>query len=125
MCSLLLPGLGSGRTLQTLSAVAFGLALAVRPQVFLLLPAIFLALDGSAQSRGEPWKQICVTFVGWGVVAGAVTALGFLPLVWAGILGDFLGCMKDPGPASLQHDKSWPEYLIRMSPQKHPPSCSP
>ena len=119
MCSLLLPGLGSGRTLQTLSAVAFGLALAVRPQVFLLLPAIFLALHGSAQSRGESWKQIFVTFVGWGVVAGAVTALGFLPLVWAGILGDFLGCMK----ALVQppyNTTSPGQILVRLSPQKHP-----
>lgn len=119
MCSLLLPGLGSGRTLQTLSAVAFGLALAVRPQVFLLLPAIFLALHGSAQSRGESWKQIFVTFVGWGVVAGAVTTLSFLPLVWAGILSDFLGCMK----ALVQppyNTTSPGQILVRLSPQKHP-----
>jgi len=119
MCSLLLPGLGSGRTLQTLSAVAFGLALAMRPQVFLLLPAIFLALHGSAQSRGESWKQIFVTFVGWGVVAGAVTALGFLPLVWAGILGDFLGCMKTL--VQPPYNTTSPgQILVRLSPQKHP-----
>ncbi len=119
MCSLLLLGLGSGRTLQTFSAVAFGLALAVRPQVVLLLPAILLALHGSARSRGESWKQILAGNVGWGVVAGAVTALGFLPLVRAGILGDFLGCMK----ALVQppYNTTGPgQILVRMSPQKHP-----
>jgi len=119
MCGLLLPGLGSGRTLQILSAVAFGLALAVRPQVILLLPAILLAIHVPAQSRGESWKQVLVALVGWAVVAVALTALGFLPLVWAGIVGDFLGCMKllvqppynTTGPGQI---------LVRLSPQKHP-----
>jgi len=119
MCSLLLLGLGSGRTLRTVSAVAFGLALVVRPQVFLLLPALLLALHGSAQGGGESWKQTLMALVGWGFVAGVVTALGFVPLVWAGILGDFLGCLKalvqppynTTGPAQI---------LVRLSPQKHP-----
>ena len=95
-------------------------ALAVRPQVFLLLPgAIFLLVHGSAQSRGESWKQILVAFVGWGVVAGAVTTLGFLPLVWAGILGDFRPRMK----ALVQppyNTTSLGQILVRLSPQKHP-----
>ena len=52
-------------------------------------------------------------------MAGAVTALGFLPLVWAGILGDFLGCMK----ALVQppyNTTSPGQILVRLSPQKHP-----
>ena len=119
MCSLLLLGLGSGRTQRILSAVAFGLALTVRPQVFLLLPALLLAIHGSTQARGESWKQTAMAFLGWGVVAGVVTALGFLPLVWAGILGDFLNCVK----ALVQppYNTTGPlQVLVRMSPQKHP-----
>ena len=119
MCSLLLLGLGSGRTIGFVSALSFGLALTVRPQVILLLPAVLLALRGSVQARGGSWKQILMAFAGWGVVAGVVTALGFLPLAWAGILGDFLACLR----ALVQppYNATSPgEFLVRLSPQKQP-----
>jgi hypothetical protein len=119
VCSLLLLGLGSGRTLRTVSAVAFGLALVVRPQVFLLMPALLLAIHGAAQARGESWKQALMAVAGWGVVACVVTALGFLPLVWSGILGDFLGCLK----ALVQppYNRTSPiQVFLRLSPQKLP-----
>jgi len=119
MCSLLLLGLGSGQTLRTLSAVAFGLALVVRPQVFLFLPALLLALDGSARGVGEPWRRTLVAFLGWGAVAGVVTAVGFLPVVWAGVLGDFLSCVKEL--VQPPYNSTSPgQVVIRMLPQKHP-----
>ena len=55
----------------------------------------------------------------WGAVASVVTAVGFLPVVWAGVLGDFLSCVKElvQPPYSTN---SPGQVLIRMSPQKHP-----
>ena len=119
MCSLLLLGLGPGHTLRTLSAVAFGLALVVRPQVVLLLPALLLALDGWARAVGESWGRTLVAVLGWGAVAAAVTAAAFLPVVWAGVLGDFLSCVKEL--VQPPYNTTSPgQVLIRMSPQKHP-----
>ena len=116
---LLLPGIGSAPAFRVFSAVAFGLALVVRPQVILLLPAVVLALDASTRAPGEPWRKTFSALFWWVVVVGVVAGLGFLPLVASGIGGDFLACLK----ALVQppYNKVGPsELLIRLSPQKHP-----
>ena len=116
---LLLPGIGSAPAFRVFSAVAFGLAVVVRPQVILLLPAVVLALDASTRAPGEPWRKTFSALFWWVVVVGVVAGLGFLPLVASGIGGDFLACLK----ALVQppYNKVGPsELLIRLSPQKHP-----
>ncbi|MGZ5978446.1 MAG: hypothetical protein ACXWNX_13470, partial [Isosphaeraceae bacterium] len=116
---LLLPGIGSAPAFRVFSAVAFGLALVVRPQVILLLPAVVLALDASTRAPGEPWRKTFSALFWWVVVVGVVAGLGFLPLVASGIGGDFLACLK--ALAQPPYNKVGPsELLIRLSPQKHP-----
>ena len=43
---------------------------------------------------GGSWKRSVGAVVAWGLVAALVTAAGFVPLVRAGILDDFLGNLK-------------------------------
>ena len=76
------------------SLTRVGLALTVRPQVVVLLPAILPALDASARPAGAPWKVTVLAVAAWGLVAALVTAVGFAPLVWAGVLGDLLATLS-------------------------------
>ena len=119
LCSLLLPGIGSASACRVFSAVAFGLAVVVRPQVILLSPAVLLALDASTRAPEEPWRTTFSALFWWVVVVVAVVGLGFLPLLASGIVGDFLACSR----ALVQppYSRIGPiEFLIRLSPQKHP-----
>ncbi len=118
-CSLLLLGLGSGRTMRLMLRGRFrsGDRCAAAGLCALACP---LAGDrGSAQVRGESWKQSARDLFSWALVAAVVTAVGFLPLMWAGILGDFRTCVQ----VLLQppYNTSGPlQVFSRMSPQKHP-----
>ncbi len=94
VCSLLLPGTIPGRFGRLASAIAFGMALTIRPQVIVLLPAILPALDASARPAGSSWTSTFLAVVGWGLLAALVTAAGFIPLVQGGILDDFLANLK-------------------------------
>ena len=116
---LLLPGIGAAPAFRVFSAVAFGLALVVRPQVVLLSPAVVLALDASTRAPEEPWRKTFAALFCWVVVVVVVAGLGFLPLLASGIVGDFLACSR----ALVQppYSRIGPsEFLIRLSPQKHP-----
>ena len=120
MSSLLLLGLGTGRTSRVVSAVAFGLALSVRPQVFLLLPA---ALAGNSMPRPKLAEETGNRPPAFALVGASwrdcPSRLGFLPLVWAGVVGDFLSCVKVL--TQPPYNTSGPlQVLLRMSPQKHP-----
>ena len=119
LLSLLLPGIESVAAFRALSAVAFGLAVVVRPQVVLLLPAVVLALDASTRAPEEPWRKTFAALFWWLVVVAVVVGLGFLPLFASGIMGDFLACSR----ALVQppYSRITPvEFLSRLSPQKHP-----
>ncbi|MGZ3470023.1 MAG: hypothetical protein ACXWO1_10005 [Isosphaeraceae bacterium] len=119
MCSLLLPGIGAASAFRVFSAVAFGLAVVVRPQVVLLSPAVVLALDASTRAPEEPWRKTFSALFWWVVVVVVVAGLGFLPLLASGIVGDFLACSRalvQPPYSRISPS----EFLIRLSPQKHP-----
>lgn len=94
VAGLLLPGVVPGRSGRVLSALAFGWALTVRPQVIVLLPAVLPALDASARAAGGSWRPTLRAVAAWLVVVALVMALGFVPLVWAGVLDDFLANLR-------------------------------
>ena len=89
LASLMMPSIWAGQGGRVSSAVAFGLALLVRPQVVLLLPAILLAVDSSVRPPGAPWCQSLIAVLTWGLITGLTVALGFMPLVLNGTLLDF------------------------------------
>ncbi|HEV3163816.1 MAG TPA: hypothetical protein VGZ22_07230, partial [Isosphaeraceae bacterium] len=79
-----------GRIGRLTSALAMATALVIRPQPVLLLPALVLALaDGSTDRRDGPAK-VLLSGLEWGVVCAIFLALAFAPLVWAGVLPDFV-----------------------------------
>ena len=118
MCSLLLLGLGpgipSGPSPRSRSAWRWS-APAGRPALARTVAgAGWLGAGGrrtlEADAGGRPRL---------GRVAAAVTAAAFLPVVWAGVLGDFLSCVKEL--VQPPYNTTSPgQVLIRMSPQKHP-----
>ena len=89
LASLMMPSIWAGQGGRVSSAVAFGLALLIRPQVVLLLPAILLAVDSSVRPPGAPWRQSLIAVLTWGLITGLTVALGFMPLVLNGTLLDF------------------------------------
>jgi hypothetical protein len=89
LASLMMPTIWAGRGGRVISAVAFGLALLIRPQVVVLLPAILLSLDRSARPPGAHWLQSFLPLLTWGLISGLTLALGFLPLLLNGSLIDF------------------------------------
>ncbi len=89
LASLMMPSIWAGQGGRVSSAVAFGLALLIRPQVVLLLPAILLAVDSSVRPPGAPWRQTLIALLTWGLISGLTFAIGLLPLVLNGTLLDF------------------------------------
>jgi hypothetical protein len=86
---LMMPAIWAGHGGRVSSALAFGLALLIRPQVVVLLPAILLSVDRSARPPGAPWHQALGACPAWGLISGLTFAAGLLPLVVNGILVDF------------------------------------
>ena len=79
-----------GRVGWWLSAVGFALGMLVRPQVVLFLPALLMAATARQRLAGVSRRATLVSGAAWLGVAGVAVALGFAPLVRAGVLGDFL-----------------------------------
>ena len=73
-----------------LAALAMSSGLLIRPQVILLLPALTLAVAEGPRRAGASWIKASVKAMAWLIVVGLITAVGFLPLVRAGILDDFI-----------------------------------
>jgi hypothetical protein len=98
---LLLADAFPGRRSRWLSALTTAAALAIRPQTVLFVPALALAIARGVEPRPEDegntgsgpartLSQIAGVLLGWGLLVALVVGLAFLPLVAAGILGDFL-----------------------------------
>lgn len=79
----------SGRSGQILSACALAVAVITRPQCVLFLPAVALALDERARAYGEPVRCSARVWLAWMTAFTVFVALGFAPLVAAGVLPDF------------------------------------
>jgi len=76
-----------GRGGRLVSAMAAALALAVRPQVVLFLPALAAAVDpGGSASPRDRLRAVA----GWALAFGASSALAFAPVFLSGMGGDFL-----------------------------------
>jgi len=84
-----------GRTGRVVSAIAMAIAVCFRPQTVLLMPALALSIDASldgenASSLGKRFR----TQVLWGGLFTLTLALTFIPLVWAGVMRDFLNGIR-------------------------------
>jgi hypothetical protein len=98
-----------------LGAVSFAAGMAFRPQIVVLAPAVILILDADARARGASLWRRGVSVVGWSAVIGLCLAAAFLPLAAAGILDDFLRCLRDLKPGATGYSKfSLPALLSRL-----------
>jgi hypothetical protein len=88
LSSLLMPAIWPGHGGRIVSAVAFGLALSIRPQVVVFLPAILWSLDRSARPADAPWHHTLIALLTWVLIAGLAFSLCLLPLALNGILID-------------------------------------
>jgi hypothetical protein len=117
--ALLAPMLWRGRGGRLLSAVAFGVALIFRPQSVCFAPAIALSLDCGARQPGERWTVTALALVEYSVAVAATVTLGFLPLIRAGLIGDFLRTLKQMGSNASGYRPSThsepADRLIRMA----------
>ena len=96
------------------------LAFTIRPQVVLFFPAVLMAL-ASGLSGG---KQRLVAVGGWLALFGAFTGLLFLPLVVAGIWGDFLHNLAVVSPGGGYNRAVPPARLRRCSSRPLPRASS-
>ena len=98
-----------------LGTLSFAAGMAFRPQIVVLAPAAVLILDSDARSRGASAWRRGVAVVGWSAVVGLGLAAAFLPLAAAGILDDFLRCLRDLKPGAGGYSKfSLPALLSRL-----------
>jgi hypothetical protein len=79
-----------GRLGRGASALALATGLAIRPQVALFVPALALAVGQMARWQGWTIRASLRAVAVWWLVVVAGLALWCMPLVWAGIWGDFL-----------------------------------
>lgn len=90
------------RTGRCVSAFLTALALAFRPQVVLLLPAVPFAIDASARRPEEPWRRSLVPILEWSLFYAVGLVLAFSPLLVHGVFDDFLRRL-----AITRHDGSY------------------
>jgi len=92
--AILLAQARPGRVVGGLAGLLTAAGLAFRPQVVLLLPALFLAFDESARRPGESLGRNARPLAFWAVGAVAGMFLVFLPLLRAGLFDDFLRSLR-------------------------------
>ncbi len=92
--AILLAQARPGRVVGGLAGLLTAAGLAFRPQVVLLLPALFLAFDESARRPGESLGRNARPLAFWAVGAVAGMFLMFLPLLCAGLFDDFLRSLR-------------------------------
>ena len=83
-----------GRVSRLASALAVALALSVRPQVVLFLPAVALAIHEGVLASVQPLRATIRALLEWTAAFAALAALAFAPLLAAGLLGDFWRCLR-------------------------------
>ena len=81
-----------GSISRLVAAMLVAMAMATRPQAVLFLPALLLGVDGGVldESAGRRIRQGLI----WLVMVAGFLALAFLPIVIAGVFGDFLGALR-------------------------------
>jgi hypothetical protein len=73
-----------------IAAVGLAAGGLIRPQVILLAPAVLTAVAGGAKASGASTGKTAGVAAGWLVLVAGLTALGFLPLVLAGVVDDLI-----------------------------------
>jgi hypothetical protein len=76
------------------AAIPVGLALTIRPYAALFLPAIVSAIMEDPHVIGRGLSQRVRVVLGWCVWLALLTAIGFAPVVVAGIGGDFVRSLR-------------------------------
>ena len=79
-----------GRGGRSASAALLAVALAIRPQAALLLPAAVAAVVRGPGRAVATRAATARAVVEWGLVLAVAAVLAFTPLAWAGVLGDFV-----------------------------------
>ena len=104
-----------GKWAKILGALSYAVGLSFRPQMVLLAPAFLLAIDADARARNATLAERARAIVAWFALIGAFLALAFLPLLYNGILGDFIRSIRylQPG-ASGYSTLTGPIFLKRV-----------
>lgn len=82
---------------RCLMALALAVAVIVRPQTVLFLPAICFAIDESARRPGEPLLKTLGACLRSGVLFALFVSVLFAPLLVAGVFADFLRAIERVG----------------------------
>jgi hypothetical protein len=106
-----------GRGSRLGSALAFALALLVRPHVVLFLPAVASAIDDGVRRPGEPFAATFRALMEWGSAFAALAALAFAPVLAAGLGQHFWRCLHNASYASGYSMFSMSLFLIVMAMQ--------
>jgi hypothetical protein len=95
-----------GRVGWWLSALSLAAGLLIRPQVVLIAPAMLLAVTERKRLSGESFRSIFVSGLSWSTAVGFFAILGFLPLIFSGVLGDFVNSLRAVALGSSYNKKS-------------------
>jgi hypothetical protein len=76
------------------AVIGLSLGLLIRPQVVFLFPAVLALVVEVSQRSGDTRKRTMIALVGWSSLVAVLTLLGFVPLLWAGVFGDFLSGLR-------------------------------
>jgi hypothetical protein len=76
------------------SAAAMAMAVLFRPQAVLFGPALILAIDEVVRAEGVSLRPTVRAVSAWALAVAALVAIGFLPLVFAGVFPDFLNALR-------------------------------
>jgi hypothetical protein len=79
-----------GRLGDIVSGVLLGLGMAIRPHVVLFAPAIALAIAFGTRTNGQPWRTAVRPLARWSIAVVAALSIAFAPLVFGGLMDDFL-----------------------------------
>jgi hypothetical protein len=74
--------------------IGMSLGLLIRPQVVFLFPALLALMLEVSHRSGDPWRKTAFAVGGWSSLVVALTFLGFVPLLRAGVFDDFLGGLR-------------------------------
>lgn len=88
--SLLVVQTWPGRAGRLGSALAMAMAVSIRPQVVLFLPALALAIDETTRQPGDSIGKTVRNLATWAIAFTLFVAAAFVPLVLAGVIPDFI-----------------------------------
>ncbi len=106
LMSLFLLDFLPGRAGRIVSGIAYGIALAFRPQFALLGPALAIALTQQKSETKSAVRRTLFAWLEWASVAAVVLAVSFAPLMIAGVFGDLLRCLKTISYGSNYNSRS-------------------